>query len=160
MEENEYREVYYSAIPTRCVFEKGILARRCDCAQARRSNLAEREAVACSSDAAQARCVQWLKQLREKSAFALHLPEVDGTFSEGPVPRSQLPHNQEMKIQIGGLQGLAQALGLEVEEGINDVYRLMETAGETWGGWEQFPFAEVVRAVSHYKSRARHRSRP
>jgi hypothetical protein len=159
MEENEYRDIYQSAIPRRCVFEKGILARRCDCTQACRSNLAEREAVACGSEAAQERCVQWLEQLREKSAFALHVPEVDGAFSEGPVPRSQLPHNQEMKIQIGGLQGLIQALGLKVEEGINDVSRLMEAAREAWGGWEQFPFAEIVRAVAHYKGRVRHRSR-
>lgn len=160
MEENEYRQTYESAIPLRCVFEKGILARKCNCPLSRRCNLAEREAVACEAESSQKRCTQWLEQLREKSAFALQLPEVDGTFSSGPVPRSPLPHNKEMKIQIGGLVGLSQALGGEGEEAVDNINQLLQRAETTWGDWARLPFQEIVRAVSHYQGRARRRSKP
>lgn len=160
MEENEYRQTYESTIPQRCVFEKGILARKCNCSLARRCNLAEREAVACESGPSQNRCAQWLEQLREKAAFALQLPEMEGAFSPGPVPRSPLPHNKEMKIQIGGLLGLAQALSEDGQEAVKNVNELLDRAMANWGDWAQVPFQQIVRAVSHYQGRARRRSKP
>ena len=47
MEEDEYRSRYAEINEHRCVFEKAINARRCNCSKSRRFMLAGREGVAC-----------------------------------------------------------------------------------------------------------------
>ena len=152
MEENEYRQMYRQAIPTRCVFEKGILARRCACPRARRHNLAEREALACTSPAGQTRCETWLALLREKAVFALQLRE------HSPV----LPHAKEIKVQVGGLLGLAASVdeAAWLEKGqVTDIDGLLAAAEKRFGGLEGAPFDAIVRAVVHFSGRRR-RHRP
>lgn len=152
MEENEYRRMYRAAVPTRCVFEKGILARRCACPHARRHNLAEREALACESAAGRARCEAWLALLRKKAVFALQLHE----------PSQTLPHAKEIKVQVGGLLGLAECLSAAPEGGtwlvdgrVEDIHGLLAAAGARFGGLEEAPFDEIMRAVVHFRARRR-----
>ncbi len=151
MEEDEYRQMYRAAIPRRCVFEKAVLAGRCACSRARRRNLAEREAVACESARGRAQCEAWLTQLRARAQFALRLRDGDGP----------LPHARAIKLQAGGLLGLAGLMAGAGEkpwlrEGrVADVRGLLDAACERFGGLEGLPFEEIVRAVARFSGRRR-----
>ena len=143
MEENEYRSLYRETVPLRCVFEKSILARQCNCSRARRHNLAEREAVACGGRLERDRCETWLALLRQKAMFALHLREVDGPLS----------HAKEMKIQVGGLRGLVQAA--DNAGSLEDIHGLLEAACGQYGSLGALPFTEIMPAIAHYQGRPR-----
>lgn len=151
MDEDEYRRIYRVAIPRRCVFEKAVLARHCDCSRARRRNLAEREAVACESARGRAQCEAWLAQLRARATFALQVREGDDA----------LPHAKAIKLQAGGLQGLAGRVA-EADERpwldagkVVDVVALLDAADKQFGGLEGLPFEEIVRAVARFSGRRR-----
>jgi len=95
MDEKHYKETYSSINPTRCVFEKAINSRICNCSKSQRFNLADREGVACTSKSYLSRCDNFLSQLHNNARFALQRLELN-----------QLGHAQEIKIQNGGLLGL------------------------------------------------------
>ncbi len=144
MDEDAYRETYRRLNPLPCVFEKAILRACCHCGLARRLNLAEREAVACSDADAQHICRTVLDVLREKSLFA-----VQAAGETGP-----LPHGKEIRIQCGGLLGLRQAMGASVERSdAIDVPELLQSAIARYGDREALPYQEIVRAVSAFRSR-------
>ncbi len=46
MDEKHYKETYSNINPNRCVFEKSINSRICNCNKSQRFNLADREGVA------------------------------------------------------------------------------------------------------------------
>lgn len=150
MEEDEYRRIYRQANPHRCLFEKAILARRCDCSRAQRHNLAEREAMGCTSAEGHAQCEAWLQLVREKAQFALQLVEVGGA----------LPHAKEIRVQAGGVQGLVDLLthaGELVSK--DDIDGLLTTARACYGTLEEVPFDAVVRAVGQFRARPRRRGK-
>ena len=102
MDEQEYRSTYHTVNKRRCVYEKAINSRRCNCAKCHRFNLADREGVACNSATGNALCTEFLNTLRSKARFSLHLTHAD----------KPLPHTKEIKVQTGGL--LAEELGCPV----------------------------------------------
>ncbi len=101
VDETEYRSTYKDINATRCVFEKALMTRQCLCSRARNFRLAEREGFACNHQAAQQRCATLLGLLRRNARFALGI-----TSAEGP-----LPHNKEIRVQVGGLRGLKALCG-------------------------------------------------
>ncbi len=101
VDETEYRSTYNDINATRCVFEKALMTRQCLCSRARNFRLAEREGFACNHQAAQQRCATLLGLLRRNARFALGI-----TSAEGP-----LPHNKEIRVQVGGLRGLKALCG-------------------------------------------------
>jgi hypothetical protein len=149
MEEDEYRATYGEINPRRCVFEKAINSRACDCARAHRFNLADREGVACRSDSAQRLCQQCLNGLRRNARFALGL-----TRAEGP-----LPHSAEIRVQNGGLAGLQGLLGLALEQGpsVADIHAVVAQAVQRFGTVEALPYDRIVPSVVHYRGRRRSR---
>jgi len=148
VDENEYRDAYQRINPRRCLFEKAINSRRATCARGQRFHLADREGIACTDDAGQARCAALLPILRRKALFALKI-----TDAPGP-----LPHAKEMKVQIGGMLGVQQCLHPERSpERVEDIDGLAREAGATWGEAENWPWTEIVKSVVGFDARRRRR---
>ena len=144
MDEQEYRSAYQNVNPIRCVFEKAINSRQCNCSQATRFNLADREGVSCDSQHAQSICSELLSQLRQKGRFALQLA----------LEQEQLPHNAEIKIQNGGVRGILKQIDVpQLNE--NDIYGVIQAALGEFKTIGEFPFSEIVREVSAYQPRKR-----
>ena len=125
-----------------CIFETALLARCADCALAARHALAERETLGCRSPVARANCATLLGLLRERSAFALKTGQRD-------VP---LPHAMTMRLQGGGLAGLAQAVEAEHP---HDVHALVAAAQARFGGLSDMPWPGIVAAIRDWKGRRR-----
>lgn len=148
MEEGEYREIYHQVNEQRCVFEKSILSRQTMCRHAHRFCLADREGVACHDQAGHAKCQQLLTELRNKALFALKLTRIDGP----------LPHAKEVKVQTGGLLGLAALLNAQSEiTQVEDIIEIIQAAISKYGSIAQFPFDEITRRIVLYQSRQRRR---
>ena len=142
MDETAYRSTRTAVAGPACVFARALLARRCDCALAQRHALAERETVGCRSAVARTNCATLLGMLRERSAFALK-------EGHGDAP---LPHALAMRLQCGGLAGLAQA----VDAGdTRDVHVLVAAAQSRYGELSGLPWPDVVAAVAAWQGRPR-----
>ena len=145
MDEDQYRAVYHEINELRCVFEKAINNRRCDCSRKSRFLLATREGIGCRSEPSLANCTVFLNTLRENSRFALR-----ETFIDGP-----LPHNKELKVQAGGTLSLQLELfpALAGEKSVQDIYELLNIGLSKYGNIADFPYGELVKGVVHYESR-------
>ena len=144
MDENEYKSAYKSINRTRCVFEKAINSRTCNCSRSVRFNLADREGVSCNSGVAQERCQLLLQTLRDNSRFALQL-------SSQNVP---LSHNAEIKVQNGGMKGLAKLVNSDdIDE--QDIFALVNFVVEQYRSIEALPYQSIVREISAYQVRRR-----
>lgn len=145
MDEDQFRAVYREVNTNRCVFEKALNNRRCDCSRKERFLLATREGVGCRSESSLANCTEFLDALREKSRFALR-----ETFIDGP-----LPHNKELKVQAGGTLALQLHLypALAGEKTVQDIYELVNIGLSKYGNIADFPYGELVKGVVHYESR-------
>ena len=126
-----------------CAFEKALLARHAVCELAVQHQIAERETVECMQPVARAVCVQMVGLLREKSAFALRLPDTHRTLS----------HAMVMKVQCGGLDGLKSLL--DPQALAPNVRRLVRLAQERYGDLAALPFSEIVQGVAASKVRRR-----
>ena len=144
MDEREYKSTYKSINPTRCVFEKAINSRVCNCSKSVRFNLADREGVSCNLTSAQKRCRQLLQTLRDNSRFALQLSSLEEPLS----------HNAEIKIQNGGIKGVAKLINADaIDE--RDIYTLIDTAIEQYQNIETLPYQTIVREIAGYQIRRR-----
>ncbi|MBK5103827.1 MAG: hypothetical protein JJE42_06235 [Burkholderiales bacterium] len=168
MDESAFRRARDAMTPRPCAFEKAMLAGACSCSLATRRNIAERETVACESAPAREECAQLCSLLRQKSAFALKLTQVEGPLS----------HAQEMKVECGGLRGLMQSLATCVEVAVPlrsaaaaepgpasaapheppsaaDVRSLVQSCAGKYGGLVNLPYSLIVQSVVAYQNRRR-----
>jgi hypothetical protein len=145
MDEKEFKAIYTGYNDRPCVFAKALLSRCAGCSRSQRLNIAEREAMACTSAAAHQSCEELLPLLRAKALFALKL-----THIEGP-----LPHGKEIKVQCGGLRGLRAAQEPQADGPVTDVYSLVAAARADFGGLDALPYGEIVKAVVAYEPRRR-----
>lgn len=147
MDEDEYRATYHELNKRRCVFEKAINSRVCDCLKARRFNLADREGIACRSTLGQSRCTELIGKLRVSARFALRISRVDGP----------LPHSSEIKIQNGGLLGI-QRICFEKHQRLPklaDINALVCAVIERFNGLDGLRYDEIVKSVATYEPRRR-----
>ncbi|MGB7931279.1 MAG: hypothetical protein WCH04_03495 [Gammaproteobacteria bacterium] len=151
MEEHEYRATYQALSQRHCVFEKAINSRRCSCKQSARFHLADREGVACGSDAGNILCIALLDALRRNARFSLHI-----THADGP-----LPHAKEIRVQIGGLLGLQKLLHPDQAQAdsVNDINGLATEAIDRYGRIENLPYELIVQTLASFEGR-RKRTRP
>lgn len=151
MEEHEYRATYRVLNQRRCVFEKAINSRRCNCAQSARFNLADREGVACETNAGNALCIELLDSMRRNARFSLHITHAKG----------QLPHAKEIRVQIGGLLGLQKLLYPDrvQADSVQNINGLATEALERYRRIEDLPYALIVQAIVSFEGR-RKRVRP
>jgi len=145
MEEDEYRSVYAEINQQRCVFEKAINARRCDCCKSKRFLLAGREGVGCDCETNLGMCTSILNEIRSRARFALQLTQVQGV----------LPHNKEIRVQVGGMQGLRDAT-LDENPGllkVEDIHSVINAAVEKYGDVASLPYSEIIKSVTACEGR-------
>ena len=140
LNEDAYQHAREEAARLPCPFAKAILARCCQCTRCVKHNIAEREVASCSDNPAQQSCSMLLELLTGKSVFALKL-------SGG-----EIPHSKTMKIQCGGLSGIAEL----TDSSVDDVHALVLRAIEKFGSLEGLPYSEIVKSVSAFEVRKRH----
>lgn len=142
MDEAAYRERIRQAEQVACPYAKAILSTCVACSQATRVQVAERELVVCESPDSHRRCEDLHDYLRHNFGFA-----IGQLRDEAPIP-----HAQEMRIQCGGLRGLAQVLTENAE--VSDVAELVSRALIRWGDLDDLPYSAVVHAArTCYKGR-------
>jgi hypothetical protein len=151
MDQDAFRRTYREVNERICVYEKGVLSRKCNCSKAKKLCIAEREGVHCTTDEAQEQCQEFLEQLRQQARFALKSND----------DRAVLPHGQAMRLQVGGLRGLHVALHEDqpVPDSIDDVYGLISQAKATFDGLDKLPYQKLIQQVAAYKGRQRSRRR-
>lgn len=142
MDEKHYKETYSNINPNRCVFEKSISSRICNCNKSQRFNLADREGVACTSNISLARCNQLITHLHSNARFALQRLDVDN-----------LAHAQEIKIQNGGLLGLQSQLNIEAKDSVADIDAIIVSAEKKYRSIENFPYSNIMQVISAYSIR-------
>lgn len=151
MDQDAFRETYREVNARACLFEKSILTNRCECSQAERFCIAEREGVRCLSEEGQQRCARALHILREQTQFALRTHE----------DKAILPHGKAMRIQVGGMRGIRALLEPDADnpEAVPDVAELLSQAEARFGSLDQLPFDRIMPWVRAYQPRTRRRRR-
>ena len=156
MDEEQYKTVYKKLNPNRCIFEKSITNRRCDCQLKRKFVIATRECVACQSEIAMARCTRVLDSMRNNARFSLKVVTIDGP----------MPHNKELQVQAGGmlaLQNLMTILNNKLpdleQNSVVNIHQTMETALEKYGNIDDLPYGELVKGIVKYESRPKRKKK-
>ena len=143
MEENEYKSTYSKIANIRCEFEKALTHNKAKCSYSRHFCLADREGYACKSSELSGKCRELLELLRENSRFILKMQKTS----------NQLPHNMEIRVQVGGLSGIQALLALEQQDKIENIFALVEQAETEYGGLEMLPYDQIVQSISSYQGR-------
>lgn len=151
MDQDAFRKTYHEVNERFCAFEKAILTQQCQCSEAHKFCIAEREGVHCNSDAAQQQCLQLLEVLRTRARFALRATSRD--------QKNLLPHGKAIRIQVGGLRGLHLALhpGDEIPPRIENVIDLVNRSVNRFGSLGKLPFSLIMQQISAYQPRSRSR---
>lgn len=142
--ERAYKATYGEMVSLACPFEKAILSRCADCGLVKKLNIAEREAVACGEASASESCMLLHDLMRRNALFALKL-------SQAPVA---LPHAKEMKIQCGGLLGLARLIDPDALRS-DDIHALVRILQVQYESLAVLPWNEVVKEISAFEGRRR-----
>lgn len=142
MDEKHYKNTYRDINPQRCVFEKSINSRICNCDKSQRFNLADREGVACTSKSSLARCGALISHLHNNARFVLQRLDVN-----------ELGHAQEIKIQNGGLLGLQSQLVNKEDKKVENIDALIATAEKVFKTIEDFPYSNIMQVISAYSIR-------
>ncbi len=148
MEEKEYKSTYNAVNERRCVFEKAINSRRCNCSKSQRFHLADREGINCKSAAGNALCSVLLRLMRENARFALHLTSV----------QDPLPHAKEIRVQTGGMLGLQGLIYPDKKDqtSVDDIITTIDTALQRHGRLEDLPFDIIVQGIVKFEGRRKH----
>ena len=146
-DENAYRETYNQVNRQQCVFERGVLRRCVSCEHARKHLIAEREAMGCDDAAAHAQCDAFKHELKQAASFVLKL-----TSPEAPIP-----HVKELKLQCGGLLGLARTVEGEATTSVDNVNGVLGAALKRYGSLEGLPYSEILQTIRAYEARPRRR---
>ena len=149
MEEDEYKSTYGELASVRCVFEKALTNNQLKCALANHFCLADREGYSCDSEKLSKKCDKVLQKLRKKSAFVLKLRDVD----------SPLPHNMEIRVQVGGITGLAKsinaAVGIQEKSPLEDINGIIKQVVDQFGSLDELPYSEIIQSVVQFQGRRR-----
>lgn len=148
LDENAYRDTYARVNPLQCVFERALLRRCCGCQHAIRRNIADREAAGCLDASAHALCAELKKQLQQAAAFTLKLTH----------PDAPLPHGKQLKLQCGGLLGIAYLTVENQPDEVANIHAVVAAAIEKYGSLAQFPYQEIIQAIRAYEPRS-HRNK-
>lgn len=148
MEENEYRKTYEQVSELRCMFEKALTAQQARCSLSRHFYLGDREGYGCQNEVASRQCAELLRQLRENGRFVLGLTDAS----------APLPHNKEIRIQVGGLRGLRLALTASSELGESlEIRELSRNALETYSNFAKLPFDVILPEMVAFEGRKKRR---
>ena len=143
MEENEYKSTYSKIANIRCEFEKALTNNKAKCPYSRHFCLADREDYACKSRELSGKCRELLEMLRENSRFILKMQKTS----------NKLPHNMEIRVQVGGLSGIQTLFNPEQQGKIENIFALVERAETEYGSLEKLPYDRIVQSISSYQGR-------
>jgi len=143
--EEAYKAARNTVIALKCPFERALLSRCVDCSAAKRLLLAEREAITCSQEQANDRCLRFHEALHRNARFALHM-DADQPW----------PFGKEIRAQCGGIRGLQEAMGVTTGAESADVLALIHEGLQRFGNIEDFPYSQIMRGVVHYEPRKKH----
>lgn len=131
-----------------CPYEKAILSSQYECQYSRRGQCGERVYIECEDSAGFQLCLEYLKKVRLSARFALKIDK----------PLEQLPFGKQSKLLYGSLAALQELTRKDRPTADNDnIYMLVKDSMDIYGCMEKFPFHSVVRIVSSYATRKRHR---
>lgn len=125
----------------RCPFEKPILSGQCGCRHAVREAIGERIQVGCSSAIALNNCHLLLELLKENSRFALKVTD----------SWERLPFGKQMRVMLGGLQGLNLVVHDECDRLPENIHALVREAQSRYGALERLPFQKIIKSVTAYR---------
>jgi hypothetical protein len=151
MDEDEYKSTYNELASVRCIFEKALVNHQAKCSLSRHFCLADREGYSCDDAESSEICRKILTKLRKNSLFALKLREVSGP----------LPHNMEIRVQAGGMAGVAKTLDLNDGEQseqsllVDDIHSIIGGAIEKYGALDQLPYSVIIQSVVQFQGRRR-----
>ena len=150
MEEEEYKATYNELASIRCVFEKALTNQQAKCRLSRHFCLADREGYSCENKESSVKCSKFLEKLRENSRFALKLHEIS----------SPLPHNMEIRVQAGGVMGLAKLVDINAADQskqpvVDDINRILNEAQNKYGLLRNLPYSEIIQSVVQFQGRRR-----
>jgi hypothetical protein len=144
LNEGAYKAAYDEKVRLSCPFEKAILSRCAGCDQARKFNIAEREAVACEAAVEREKCVTLHGLLHQNASFVLKQ-----IHSGEP-----LPHAKEIKVQCGGLLGV-QRLFDQGASLVENIHALAVEAQQRFGTMQDVPYQGVAKEIAAYEGRRR-----
>lgn len=144
LNESAYKATYDEKVRLSCPFEKAILSRCADCDQARKFNIAEREAVACEAAVARENCLTLHGLLHQNASFVLKLIH----------PSEPLPHAKEVKVQCGGLLGVQRLFDPEAVL-VENIHALAIETQRRYGSMRDVPYQEVIKEIAIYEGRRR-----
>jgi len=144
MNEDEFKQIRERLNQNPCPFQKAILSSRCGCEKCHRLSIAERENVACISTSAQRRCVELFDHFCKNARFVLKKLDLEG----------KMPHGKAMKVQCGGLFGLAATFvkGAELPQ-VENIDALITHSLEKYGDMDALPYQNIVKFISSCKVR-------
>jgi hypothetical protein len=145
MEEDEYKSTYSELASTRCVFEKALTNHQAKCDLSRHFCLADREGYSCEDADASLKCGKLLEKLREKSIFVLKLHDIDGP----------LPHNMEIRVQVGGVRGLAKLINVDIVDKVDNIHRVLDEVINKFGSLDSLPYSEIIQSIEQFQGRRR-----
>ena len=145
MEEDEYKSTYSELASVRCVFEKALTNHQAKCDLSRHFCLADREGYSCEDAAASLKCSKLLEKLREKSIFVLKLRDIDGP----------LPHNMEIRVQAGGVRGLAKLINVDIVDKVDNIHRVLDEVINKFGSLDSLPYSEIIQSIEQFQGRRR-----
>lgn len=131
----------------RCPFEKAILSVACACEMASRFSVAEHIGVECRSELARNNCAILLGLMRERARFALKVTDTS----------ERLAFGKEMKVMIGGLNGLQRLMLAEAGANtqITNIHALVQQAQQRYGSLGALPYQEIVKSIAAFHSKRR-----
>ncbi len=133
----------------RCVLEKALITSTARCRHARSFELGERLGYECRSETCEKKCRDWLQHLRGHARFLFR-----GNHQSG----QPLTNHQEIRLQCGGLIGLAAIADENPQKPIADISSLLNGLCSKNGSVEDIPLQRVVTAIAAYDPRP-HRKR-
>ena len=150
MEEEEFKATYNELASIRCVFEKALTNQQAKCRLSRHFCLADREGYSCENKESSVKCSKILEKLRENSRFSLKLHEISGP----------LPHNMEIRVQAGGVMGLAKLVDINAADPskqpvVDDINRILNEAQNKYGLLRNLPYSEIIQSVVQFQGRRR-----
>lgn len=145
MEEDEYKSTYSELASVRCVFEKALTNHQAKCDLSRHFCLADREGYSCEDAEASLKCSKLLEKLREKSIFVLKLRDIDGP----------LPHNMEIRVQVGGVRGLAKLINVDIVDKVDNIHWVLDEVINKFGPLDSLPYSEIIQSIEQFQGRRR-----
>jgi len=128
-----------------CPFRKAILGGTCSCHLALKAHLPTGCSVSCSDDEAWDQCDALLSEMLGAARFVLQFIE----------ETDSLTHGKFMKVQHGGLLGLARLMSNGKSTDVHDIHDLVNAAKQHYGSLHDIPYQELLDDIAKWKLKRR-----